>query len=82
MHFLRKPALASESGPLDPEWKSLIEKMPARFLMGVDVWAPRLLEPGMLDRLFRWTRRVLGELRPEVAEQVAHRNAARLFRLE
>ena len=82
MHFQRKPALASETGPLDPAWKALIEKLPDRFLMGVDVWAPRLFEPAMLDRLFRWTRRVLGELRPDVAERVAYKNAAALFRLE
>ena len=82
MHFQRKPALATETGPLDPAWKALIEKMPDRFLMGVDVWAPRLFEPAMLDRLFAWTRRILGELKPDVAERVAHRNAAALFRLE
>lgn len=82
MHFQRKPALASETGPLDPAWKALIEKFPDRFLMGVDVWAPRLFEPAMLDRLFAWTRRVLGELRPDVAERVAYRNAAALFRAE
>jgi len=82
MHFQRKPALASETGPLAPPWKALIERMPERFLMGVDVWAPRLFDPAMLDRLLRWTRRVLGELAPEVAERVAHRNAAALFRLE
>lgn len=82
MHFQRKPALATETGPLDPAWKALIERLPDRFLMGVDVWAPRLFEPGMLDRLFRWTRRVLGELGPEAAERVAYRNAAALFRLE
>ena len=82
MHFQRKPALASETGPLDPAWKALIEKLPDRFLMGVDVWAPRLFEPATLDRLFKWTRRVLGELRPDVAERVAYKNAAALFRLE
>jgi len=82
MHFQRKPALATETGPLDPTWKALIEKMPDRFLMGVDVWAPRLLEPAMLDRLFTWTRRILGQLRPDVAERVAYRNATALFRLE
>jgi len=82
MHFQRKPALASETGPLDPAWKALIEAFPDRFLMGVDVWAPRLFEPAMLDRLFTWTRRVLGELRPDVAERVAYRNAAALFRVE
>lgn len=82
MHFQRKPALASETGPLDPAWKALIEKFPDRFLIGVDVWAPRLFEPAMLDRLFTWTRRVLGELPPGVAERVAYRNAAAIFRVE
>lgn len=82
MHFQRVPALATEKGPLDPAWKALIEKRSDRFLIGIDVWAARLFEPGMLDRLMMWTRRILGELTPEAAERVAHRNAARLFRLE
>jgi predicted TIM-barrel fold metal-dependent hydrolase len=82
MHFQRTPALATETGPLDPAWKALIEKMPDRFVMGIDVWAPKLFEPAMLDRLMRWTRRVLGELSPAVAEQVAFRNAVRLYRAE
>lgn len=82
MHFQRTPSLASETGPLDPGWKALIEKMPDRFLIGVDVWAARLFEPAMLDRLFRWTRRILGELKGDVAERVAHGNAAKLYRLE
>ena len=81
MHFQRKPAVATETGPLAPPWKALLERRPDRFLMGVDVWAPRLFEPPMLDRLFRWTRRVLGELRPDAAERIAHRNAAALFRI-
>ena len=79
MHFQRKPSLATETGPLDPAWKALIEKMPDRFLFGIDVWAPRLFEPTMLDRLMRWTRRVLGELKPDVAERVAYGNAAALL---
>jgi predicted TIM-barrel fold metal-dependent hydrolase len=79
MHFQRTPHLATETGPIDPGWKALVEKMPDRFLMGIDVWAPRLFEPAMLDRLMRWTRRMLGELRPDVAERVAHGNAAVLL---
>jgi hypothetical protein len=82
MHFQRTPSLASETGPLDPRWKTLIEKMPDRFIMGIDVWAPRLFEPAMLDRLMRWTRRVLGHLSPAVAERVAWKNAAKVFRLD
>ena len=56
--------------------------MPDRFLMGIDVWAPRLFEPAMLDRLMTWTRRILGELTPAVAERVAYRNAAAVFKAE
>jgi predicted TIM-barrel fold metal-dependent hydrolase len=82
MHFQRTPSLASENGPLDARWRALIEKMPDRFLMGIDVWAPRLFEPAMLDRLMRWTRRVLGELPPNVAERVAWKNAAAVYRLD
>lgn len=82
MHFQRTPRLATEEGPLDPAWKALIEAHPDRVLMGIDVWAPRLLEPAMLDRLMRWTRRVLGELKPDVAERVAYGNAATLLGLK
>lgn len=80
MHYLRKPSLATEGGPLNPAWKRLVEKMPDRFLMGMDVWARHLFEPATLDRLMRWTRRILGELSPEVAQKVAYSNAARLFK--
>jgi predicted TIM-barrel fold metal-dependent hydrolase len=82
MHFQRTPALASERGRLDARWKALIERRPERFLMGLDVWAESLFAPRMLDRLFGWMRRVLGELRPEAAERVAWRNAATLYRLD
>jgi predicted TIM-barrel fold metal-dependent hydrolase len=82
MHFQRTPALATETGPLDPAWKAVIVKYPERFLIGVDVWAPRLFEPATLDKLMTWTRRVLGELPPPVAERVAWKNAAALYKLE
>ena len=82
MHFQRTPALATATGPLDPAWKTLIEKMPDRFVIGIDLWAPRFFEPKILDRMIGWTRRILGELSPAVAEQVAYRNAAKLYRAE
>jgi predicted TIM-barrel fold metal-dependent hydrolase len=81
MHFERKPALATETGPLDPAFKVLIEKMPDRFLMGIDVWSPKLFKPAMLDRLMKWTRRILGELRPDAAERVAAKNISALLHL-
>ncbi len=82
MHFERTPSLATETGPINPAFKALIEKMPDRFLMGIDVWAPKLFQPEMLDRLMKWTRRILGELKPDVAERVAAKNAAGLLHLD
>jgi len=82
MHFQRTPSLATETGPLDRNWKALITKMPDRFVMGLDLWRARLFEPAMLNRLMTWTRRVLGELPPDVAEQVAWKNAATLYHLD
>ena len=82
MHFLRTPALATETGPLGAGWKALFTQHPDRILAGLDVWAPQLFKPETLDRLMRWTRRVLGELPPDVAEKIAHANAERLFQLK
>src|SRR2546428_600543 len=76
------PSLAKEKGPLHPGWKALIAKLPDPFLMGVDGLAARLFEPAMLDRLMTWTRRVLGELPPDVAERVAWKNASVLYHLD
>jgi predicted TIM-barrel fold metal-dependent hydrolase len=74
--------LASETGHLDPAWKALIEKQSDRFLMGLDVSPRQLRQAALLDRLVTWTRHVLGELRPEVAERVAYRNASTLFHVD
>jgi predicted TIM-barrel fold metal-dependent hydrolase len=81
-HFQRTPALATESGPLGAGWRNLLGERPDRFLAGIDLWAPALFAPAMLDRLMRWTRRILGELPPAAAERIAHGNAVRLYRLQ
>jgi predicted TIM-barrel fold metal-dependent hydrolase len=82
MHFLRTPALASEAGPLSAGWRDLLTERGDRFLAGIDLWAPALFAPAMLDRLMGWTRRILGELPPAAAERIAHANAVRLYRLQ
>jgi predicted TIM-barrel fold metal-dependent hydrolase len=81
-HFLRTPALATEAGPLGAGWQSLLTERADRFLAGIDLWAPSLFAPAMLDRLMSWTRRILGELPPAAAERIAHANATRLYRLQ
>ena len=81
-HFLRTPALATEAGSLGAGWRSLLSERADRFLAGIDLWAPALFAPAMLDRLMGWTRRILGELPPAAAERIAHGNAVRLYRLQ
>ena len=63
------------TGPLEPGWKTLLTEHSDRILAGLDVWAAALFKPETLDRLMRWTRRVLGELPPEAAARIAHANA-------
>ena len=50
--------------------------------LDMSVAAQSGLSSAMLDRLMTWTLRILGELPPDAAERVAHRNATALFRLE
>jgi predicted TIM-barrel fold metal-dependent hydrolase len=82
MHFLRTPALATEPGSLGASWRGLLSERADRFLAGIDLWAPALFAPAMLDRLMGWTRRILGELPPAAADRIAHANAVRLYRLQ
>jgi predicted TIM-barrel fold metal-dependent hydrolase len=82
MHFQRTPALATETGSLTVAWRGLLTERADRFLAGIDLWAPALFAPAMLDRLMTWTRRILGELPPAAAEQIAQANAVRLYRLQ
>ena len=67
----------SPGGTLDPEWKALFLKYPDRFLYGSDTWIPpRWEEVGLLTQQARgW----LAQLPPEVAENIAWRNAERIF---
>lgn len=81
----RYPALSADlsyrdvapGGTLDPEWKALFLKFPDRFLYGSDTWIPpRWEEVGSLTQQARgW----LAQLPPEVAENIAWRNAERIF---
>ena len=69
--------VVSSDGQLDPEWRALFLKFPDRFIYGSDTWVPS-----------RWAdvvpmaaaaRQWLSQLPPELAENIAFRNAQRLF---
>ena len=74
-----RPGLTCEGGRLCAEWRELLLKYPARFLVGSDTWVNQRWE--QYDELMRGYRRWLGELPPDVAQQIAWGNGAALFGL-
>lgn len=74
-----RPGLVCESGQLCPEWRGLLLKYPDRFLVGSDTWVVQRWQH--YEALMQAYRVWLGGLPREVAEQVAWRNAQRLFGL-
>lgn len=73
---VRDPLIAPE-GRLDPEWRALFLRFPKRFLVGVDTFSVNRWRN--FDAVVEQTRRWLDQLPPEVARQIAHGNAKRLF---
>ena len=84
--FARYPNLFGElsfrggitvGGEISPEWRALFAKYPDRFVLGTDTWVPQRWPevPDIIAGYRRW----LAQLPPEIAEQVAWRNGARLF---
>ena len=64
-------------GRLDPEWTALFERHADRVMVGTDTWVtPQWTR---LPELMAGVRAWLGQLRPDVAEKIAYRNAERLF---
>lgn len=64
-------------GVLDPEWRALFLRHPARFLVGTDTWTTSRWE--QVRDSMRDVQVWLGQLPREVAEQVAFKNGDRLF---
>ena len=64
-------------GTLDPEWRAVFLRHPDRFMVGTDTWVTSRWE--MLVEGMQAIRGWLRELPREVAEQIAHGNAERLF---
>ena len=74
-----RPGLTCEGGRLCPEWRQLLLKYPARFVIGSDTWVNQRW--AAYDDLMAGYRRWLGDLPPTVARGIAWDNAAALFGL-
>ncbi|ROP99659.1 hypothetical protein EDC65_1443 [Stella humosa] len=64
-------------GKPDPEWRSLFEAFPDRFMVGTDTFAPERWH--YVARHAEWSRAWLADLPAPLAEGIAWRNADRLF---
>jgi hypothetical protein len=64
-------------GLLDPAWTPLLLEFSDRLLIGVDTYSTRRWQ--QFDRVAGGIRDWLAQLPKEVAERIAHRNAASLF---
>ena len=66
-----------QGGQVPPEWRALFEEFPDRFMVGTDTFTPERWPyvPVHAD----WSRAWLDGLPPEIAENIAWRNAERLL---
>ena len=72
-----RPGLACGAGKLCPEWRALLLKYPARFMIGSDTWINQRWQS--YDELMQGYRSWLGELPADAARKIAWDNAAALF---
>jgi hypothetical protein len=72
-----RPGLTCEGGKLCPEWRALLLKYPARFMIGSDTWVNQRWE--QYDDLMKGYRTWLGDLPPDAARRIRWDNGASLF---
>src|SRR5438309_1419445 len=64
-------------GALDPDWRKVFLRYPDRFMVGTDTWVTSRWE--VVRDYMRDVQVWLGQLPPDVAEQIAFKNGDRLF---
>ncbi|HSH91599.1 MAG TPA: amidohydrolase [Ramlibacter sp.] len=72
-----RPGLTCDGGKLCPEWRALLLKYPARFMIGSDTWVNQRWQ--YYDELMKGYRTWLGDLPADVARKIAWENGANLF---
>ncbi len=72
-----RPGLTCEAGKLCPEWRTLLLKYPARFMVGSDTWVNQRWQS--YDEIMKGYRNWLGDLPADVARKIGWDNAATLF---
>ncbi len=73
----RESDILTPQGTIDPAWRRVLERFPDRFMVGTDTWVNAQWD-GYAE-LISANRKWLGRFSREIAEQIAYRNAERLF---
>ena len=68
-------SLVNPDGTIHPGWKTLFQQFSGRFIAGVDVGS----DPARVKQAVTYLRYVLGQLPPEVAENIAYKNIERII---
>src|SRR5437763_238530 len=71
------PGDVAPGGALDPDWRKVFLRYPDRFMVGTDTWVTSRWE--VVRDYMRDVQVWLGQLPPDVAEQIAFKNGDRLF---
>ncbi len=74
-----RPGLTCDNGKLCPEWRAVLLKYPARFMVGSDTWVNQRWQS--YEDLMKGYRVWLGDLPADVARKIAWDNGASLFGL-
>ena len=72
-----RPGLTCDGGKLCAEWRTLLLKYPARFMIGSDTWVNQRWQ--YYEELMNGYRTWLGDLPPDVARKIGWSNGADLF---
>ncbi len=74
--FAFRSDMAAGSG-VDPEWRAVIQEFPDRFMVGTDTFTPERL--AYIPDHAQFSRRWIGALAPDIAQQVAWENGERMI---
>jgi len=66
-----------EDGTIDADWRRVIERFPDRFMIGSDTWANS--QWAEYRGLIKINRKWLSRFSRSIAENIAYKNAERLF---
>jgi predicted TIM-barrel fold metal-dependent hydrolase len=73
----RERDILSSDDTIDPAWRKVIERFPERFMVGTDTWINSQWDA--YGELIATNRQWLSKFPRRIAEQIAYRNAEKLF---